>query len=91
MTNKEIKQICIKEQKRVGGDDYPSYNFRITQDEKYIKIYWGYLDSKEYWTIDRENLVAFNEWDELMNYHFDFYGTLEEIIKSCVYYMVTRY
>ena len=90
MTNKEIKKMCIAEQKRVGGENYPNWKFRITQTEEVIKIYWEYLNGG-HWEIGKEHLFAFNEWEEFMNYHFDYYSTLEETIKSCVYYMVTRY
>lgn len=91
MTNKEIKEMCLAEQVRVGGDDYPKYTFKIQSNKSTVKIYWEYLDDGEFWEIEKEDLIARNESRELMNENFDYYGTLEETIKSCVYYMVTRY
>ena len=90
MTNKEIKEICIKEQEKQGGDNYPKYKFKIVQTTKRVRIYWEYLDGK-CWTIDKKDFYVINEHHEFMNEAFDFDDTLEETIKSCIYYMVTRY
>ena len=90
MTNKEIKQICIEEQEKQGGDNYPKWKFSIKQTKKKVRIYWEYLDG-ECWTINKEYLIVRNEHGEVMNEYFDFDSTLEEVIKSSIYYMVTRY
>ena len=90
MTNKEIKEICIEEQTKQGCENYPKYKFRIIQTATKVKVYWEYLDGK-CWTIDKRDLIVKNEHNEFMNDYFDYNRTLEETIKSCVYYMVNRY
>lgn len=90
LTNKEIKEICINEQKRQTLENYPDYKFKITQTKKEVRIYWEYLDG-EYWTINKKLLIAKNEHNEIKNEYFDFDNSLIDVVKSCVYYMVTRY
>ena len=90
MTNKEIKKMCEAEQLKQGGPNYPKYKFKITQNKTSVKIYWEYLDG-ECWKIDKATLLVADEHGNLIILYFDFDSTLEEVIKSSVYYMVTRY
>ena len=90
MTNKEIKDLCLRFQKEQGGNDYPDYKFKVTQTKTIIKIYWEYLDG-EYWELYKNSLMVANEYGELMNDYFDYNDTLENTLQSILHYMVTRY
>ena len=90
MTNKEIKKMCIKQQLKQGGKDYPKWKFKVTQNKEIIKIYWEYLDGK-YWIINNNTLMVFDEHKHFMNESLEYDGSLPDIIESMVYYMVTRY
>ena len=90
MTDQEIKKLCEEEQKRQGGKNYPNYDFKIEQTNAKIKIYWEYLDGA-CWTINKGMLMVINEHGEIMNKYFEYDNTVEELIKSSISYMVTRY
>ena len=91
MKNNEIKEMCMIQQSK-RGESYPKYKFSIKQTKRMIKIYWEYLDGS-CWTI--ENYEGFyivrNEHGEIMNDELEDTTTLEDAIKSSVYYMTSRY
>lgn len=90
LTNREIIEICKDEQERQTHDDYPGYKFSVKQTPRAIKIYWEYLEGG-CWTINKDSCMVRDEHGELMNNHLEFDQTIGETIRSCVYYMVTRY
>jgi len=92
MTNSEIKKICKDMQSKHCKVDW---NFKITQTDRKIKIYWEYLDG-EFWTIRilgdlQIDFSVYDEHGDFMNIYLEDCTSLKDVIQSIVYYMVTRY
>lgn len=90
MTNIEIKKLCEEKQKFHGCKNYPNYKFKITQNEKWINIYWEYLDGA-YWRLSKDTLLVIDENGQFMNDYFDYNTTIENTLSSIIYHMVTMY